>query len=438
MLQVILCAILCLVLQTGTARAEYLGPDINVGLVVGQFSAEVASAGKFVALVPASGKTYSFEPGKIFVSVKNGTLQLNAKEVEGSEIELLAKEPAKHLEINRKSYRGRIVAKLDADKKALTVINILPVEEYLYGVVAKEIVPLWPEEAIKAQAVAARSFALSRVGQKKITGYDIRSNELGQVYGGLQAEHPITNKQIDATRGIAVTYGGKPIEAYFHSCSGGYTENSENIWGTYLPYLRGVSDYDQEAPKFKWEKSYTPAQLLKILEQAGYKIGKLETIKLSPRKEQPIDAKDRGVSGRVLQLTIKGDLGSAVIDGGKLRTILQLNSTLFDIVVETPVPKFIEVPILDSYGNEIGKKKIPVNVNEPNKPSYLEGFENIRLITGGEGETIIFKGNGWGHGVGMSQWGARGMALSAPLKSKDYFKTILLHYYTDTKVEKIY
>lgn len=438
MLRVILCTILCLVLQTGTARAEYFGPDISVGLVVGQFSAEVESAGKFVALVSGSAKTYSFEPGKIFVSVRNGKLQLNAKEVEGSEIEFLAMETAKPIKFDRKSYRGRIVAKLNADKKALTVINIIPVEKYLYGVVAKEIGPLWPDEAIKAQAVAARSFALSRLGGEKITGYDIRSNELGQVYGGLEAEHPNTTKQIDATRGIAVTYGGKPIEAYFHSCSGGYTENSENIWETYLPYLRGVTDYDQEAPKFKWEKSYTPAQLVKPIEQAGFKIGKLETIKLSPRKEQPMVAKDRGVSGRVLQLTFKGDLGSSVIDGGRLRTILQLNSTLFDIVVEMPVLKFIEVPIVDVYGKEIGIKKIPVNVNESKKPTYLEGFENIRLITGREGETIIFKGNGWGHGVGMSQWGARGMALSAPIKSKDYFKTILLHYYKDTKVEKIY
>ena len=111
---------------------------------------------------------------------------------------------------------------------------------------------------------------------------------------------------------------------------------------------------------------------------------------------------------------------------------------MFDITVASNIPEFIEVPVLDVYGNEIGKKKIPVKTTEPSKPAYLRGFEDLRLITGNENEKIIIKGQGWGHGLGLSQWGARGMALAAPKNSRDYYKTILAHYYTNVKIEKIY
>ena len=438
MLKVIICVFFCFFFYFNNVSAASLGPDINVALVVNQFSAEIASESDFQAVVKSGKEVSSFGPKKIFASVKDGKLMLDGKIIIASEIELVAKELSKPIQINRKSYRGKILIKVNADKKTLIVCNILPIEQYLYGVIAKEIVPLWPEEAIKAQTVAARSFAISCIEKKKDTGFDIRANELGQVYGGIEAEHAATNKQIDATRGIVLTYAGKPIEAYYHSCSGGYTENSENVWGTYVPYLRAVPDFDQESPKYNWKKSFTAIELENLLKQAGYQIGKLKSIKLSQLKAPPVKENDRGVSGRVLRITFIGDAGEVVLDGGKVRTVLQLSSTLFDIAVASNIPEFIEVPVLDVYGNEIGKKKIPVKTTEPSKPAYLRGFEDLRLITGNENEKIIIKGKGWGHGLGLSQWGARGMAIAASKNSGDYYKTILAHYYTNTKIEKIY
>ncbi len=438
MVRIILSLVLVFLLKINVASADVLGPDINVGLVVNQFSAEISSEAEFKILVQPNGSNLSFTPQKTYLSVKNGKFVVGGKSIDGSEIELLSTNPTKPLLVNRKSYRGRLIARINDDKKTLNICNILPLEEYLYGVVAKEIIPLWPEEAIKAQAVASRSFALSAIKKQKTDGYDIKANEFGQVYGGIEAEHIITNKMIDATRGIVLTYNGKPVEACYHSSSGGYTESSENVWGSYVPYLRAVVDYDQEAPKFKWEKIFTAAEIENVLMNAGYKIGKLKAIKLSPLRIQPVEASDRGISGRVLKMTFSGENGEAALDGNKVRALLLLNSTLFDVIVETQKPKYIEVPVLDAQGNEIGKKQIPVKITEPSKPTYLIGFEDLRMITGDANEKIVLKGKGWGHGLGLSQWGARGMALAAPQNSKDYYKKILNHYYTNVRIEKLY
>lgn len=438
MVRIILSLVLVFLLKINVVSADVLGPEINVGLVINQFSAEISSDAEFKVLVQPKGSSLVFAPQKTYLSVKNGKFVVDDKSIDGSEIELLATNATKPLLVNRKSYRGRILAKISDDKKTLNICNVLPLEEYLYGVVAKEIIPLWPEEAIKAQAVASRSFALSAIKKQKTDGYDIKANEFGQVYGGIEAEHIITSKMVDATRGIVLTYNGKPVEACYHSSSGGYTESSENVWGSYVPYLRGVIDYDQEAPKFSWEKVFTAADIENVLLKAGYRIGKLKAIKLSPLKIQPVEANDRGISGRVLKMTFSGENGEIGLDGNKVRGLLVLNSTLFDVIVEMQAPKYIEVPVLDAHGNEIGKKQIPVKVTEPSKPAYLSGFEDLRLITGDNNEKIVFKGKGWGHGLGLSQWGARGMALAAPQNSKDYYKIILTHYYTNVRVEKLY
>ncbi|HIU64869.1 MAG TPA: SpoIID/LytB domain-containing protein [Candidatus Avacidaminococcus intestinavium] len=412
--------------------------QINVGLVTNQFSAELTSEKPFNIIVKSNSKPKAkIDAKKSYVSVKNGKLNIAGKSFNEEEIELLQSDDNR-VAVNRKKYRGRLLVKLNDDKKTLTVCNILPVEEYLYGVLPKEIMPLWPEEAIKAQAVAARSFALSAIEKNKTSSYDVKATEMGQVYGGVDEEHSLTNKYIDMTRGIVITYKGKTIEAFYHSSAGGYTENSENIWGSFVPYLRGVVDVDQEAPKYAWEKIVTPMELEQILKAAGYNLGKLKLIKLTALKQPPVESFDRGISGRVKQMTITGEKGSAVIEGNKLRSLLQLNSTLFDITVGLVKPNSIEVPVLDKFGNVVGKKNIPIKTADVEVPSYLHGFDDLRIFTGDKNEKIIIKGRGWGHGLGMSQWGARKMALDAPKNSKEYYKNILAHYYTGVKVQKIY
>ncbi len=436
MVRYLLLIFLFIAMQISPALAAEMGPTIRVGLVANQFSAELSSGGQ-INVVSDSGKKVTLKAGNHFVSVKKGLMQIDNIIIGGSHASFFAVDAKAPLNVNRKHYRGAITAALNSDRKTLNVINALPLEEYLYGVVAKEIIPLWPDEAIKAQAVASRSFALFKIKNSNYMGYDVRANEMGQVYGGILAEHANTNRIIDETRGVVALYGGQPIEAFFHSCSGGYTESSENVWGTAVPYLKAVKDYDEDAPNFSWEKIYTRDQLQKQLEQAGYKLGTLESIRISYRKPAPMQASDRGISGRVKEITFNGTK-SVTIEGTKLRSILQLNSTLFDIYVGLNRPDYIEVPILNQFGMEIGKKKIPIKLKNKEKDNYTGNMGQVRLLTSVVGEKIFIAGNGWGHGLGMSQWGARGMALTAPKKEKDYYKKILQHYYTGTEIKKIY
>ena len=437
MVRYLVLTFLLVFMQVTPVLASEMGPTIRVGLAVSQFSAELASAGS-IKVVPANGKTIILKPGRHFVSVKNGELQVDNIALGGYRLTFFSQEAKLPVEINRKTYRGTITANLNSNRKTLDIINSLPLEEYLYGVVAKEIIPLWPDEAIKAQAVASRSFALNKINCSGKLGYDVRANEMGQIYGGILAEHVNVNKMINETNGVVALYGGMPIEAFFHSCSGGYTENSENVWGKAIPYLRAVQDYDQDAPQFSWEKIYTREQLQKELEQAGYKLGEIESIKLSYRKPAPMKVSDRGISGRVNEITFRGSKGYVTLAGTKLRSILHLNSTLFDIYVGIKRPDYVEAPILNQRGIEIGKKRIPIKTNNTVRDNYTGSMGQVRLLTSVAAERIFVVGNGWGHGLGMSQWGARGMALAAPKNAKDYYRNILQHYYIGIQIKKIY
>lgn len=436
MLRILLVISLLVMMNVGQVFAAERGPKIRVGLVVNQFSAELESKGK---LKISGSKNMTLNAGKHFVSMKQGVLYIDNTKIGGSNLSVAAADAKQPLFVNKKKYRGAITAVTNSDKKTLNVINVLPLEDYLYGVVAKEVMPLWPDEAIKAQAVAARSFALYEMNSKVYPNYDIRANEMSQVYGGITAEHVNTNKLIDATQGMAVLSGGKPIQAFFHSSSGGYTESAAYVWGNPVAYLQAVVDYDQDAPNYTWEKVYTREQLERYLMQGGYQVGKLEGIRLSERKDAPMKAtEDRGISGRVRKITFKGNKKTVTLTGDKVRSLLGLNSTLFEVAVGLKRPDYLEVPILNHYGMPIGSKKIPIKKDKRGS-NYKGSLGDLHLLTDVKDEKIFFAGNGWGHGLGMSQWGARGMALSKNAKGKkDYYKAILEHYYKGTKVQKVY
>lgn len=123
--------------------------------------------------------------------------------------------------------------------------------------------------------------------------------------------------------------------------------------------------------------------------------------------------------------------------GQQVQEILGLNSTFFEVEVNRPVPNSIEIPIENPYGIEIGRKEVPIKVSE-RSISFKDILKDLHFVSGEKGEMVTFKGRGQGSGLGLSQWGARGMANSAPPRSRDYYKEILTHYYTDTRVEKIY
>ncbi|MBC8014393.1 MAG: SpoIID/LytB domain-containing protein [Sporomusaceae bacterium] len=408
-------------------QANPVESTIRVGILSNQQNISVSADAHIQILNAATGELVARlragEKGTITVS-KN-RISINGKQAAAVKLNLLVlKNDGEHsIEINKKKYRGSIGIHMTHGKTGLTVVNTLPIEQYLYGVIAKEISPKWPLEAVKAQAVAARSYALYNLNKHQVDEYDVCVTTDCQVYGGQDSEAPEVIKAVDDTSGQVIMAQGKIIPAYFHSSSGGYTENSENVWGTYQSYLRGVVDYDHNSPQFKWEKRLTTYELQEAINKAGYKIGTLKTIELVPLTSQPMSTVERGVSGRVKVIRFIGSTGSAQLTGEKMRKILQLKSTLFDISIMRPAKEVVEF-----------------DTNVP--PQYKRGFstdkKGIHSATGRQGEIIIITGFGFGHGLGLSQWGAKAMAEKGPKGDTTYFKEILKHYYQGTAIKKVF
>jgi len=184
----------------------------------------------------------------------------------------------------------------------VTAVNKVELENYIRGVVPNESPAGWPLEALKAQAVAARSYALGTgSGGNRI--FDHYDTVASQVYGGYSSEHPRTNRAVAATSGLILRHGGEPIVAYFHSTSGGHTENNENVFsgGQPLPYIRGVEDpWDRRSPYHRWRQGYSARSLGN---QLG--VGRLKAVRV----------KRRGVSGRIVYATFRGRNGRARLHG---------------------------------------------------------------------------------------------------------------------------
>jgi stage II sporulation protein D len=275
-------------------------------------------------------------------------------------------------------YRGEV--SLIRESSGMTVVNQLDMEDYLASVIGKEMYNTWPAEALKAQAVASRSYAVFQKQRPKYQRFDVLSTTTSQVYAGLEAETVSTQEAVKATTGKVLTYEGKVIEAVFHSASGGHTESSENVWQKAVPYLRGVTDFDQSAPSFQWTLSLTAAQMRQRIPGIG------DIISLTPVRTSP--------TGRVLALKITGSRGSRLIKGTEARSELGLKSTLFTVQPE--------------FGLVAGKA----------------GSKPIRFLISGRGH---------GHGLGLSQWGAYGLAQ----QNKSY-EEILMHYFQGTSLKTVY
>ncbi|QDR80860.1 SpoIID/LytB domain-containing protein [Sporomusa termitida] len=420
------------------ADVAFFEPSLRVGIVINQPSVQISAAANFDLTDSATGKVlFAFRAGdKVTIAAQEKTLSVNGAAVAAKGFGVVVRknealEAGEQLaQVNNRRYRGGLSIHRTAGQTGLTVVNTLPVEQYLYGVIKNEISPAWPLEAVKAQAVAARTYALANYNKHKADGFDVCSTTDCQVYGGRESEDPRSLAAVDATRGLVVKHSGKLITAYFHSSSGGYTENSENVWSTPLPYLRGVVGYDQNCPNFTWEKRLTAAEFNQAISKAGYNIGSLQAIELSPLAKPPVVGADRGISGRVKTVRLRGSNGSAEISGTQLRSMLELKSTLFDIRIPAAGAKAL-LPAVNA-----DKKKRPSSRKKNRQAAPLD--PNIRTLSGRPDEAVVITGSGWGHGIGLSQWGAKAMAEQAPPDNTEYFKDILQHYYQGVQVKKAY
>lgn len=283
--------------------------------------------------------------------------------------------------LNNAWYRGSL--NLTPTARGITVVNEVPLEQYLYSVVPSEMPASWPLEALKSQAVAARTYAISSLGSYRSKGYDVVATTASQVYLGVKSESNLSTQAVAQTNGEILTHAGKAIHAYFHSCSGGQTESGADLWAPFA-YLKSVADYDQASPKHVWHTEMSQSEMKSKLAHLGVRVG--DVLALSTVK--------RTSSGRVKTLQVWGKDGQKLIDGAKARMAFGLNSTFFN------------VGAIDARG-ELQKK--------PSAESVPVSFQ--------------FAGRGWGHGLGMSQWGARQLALNGYAH-----RDILNHYYPSTQL----
>jgi len=289
-------------------------------------------------------------------------------------------------------YAGELRVLLNDQK--LQIINYLKLEKYLKSVVGSEMPKEFPLAALQAQAIAARTYALKLLGKNEV--FDIHSTQASQVYLGLEAETAKINRAVRSTSSLALFYENKLIEAVFHSSSGGRTENSGQVWKYQLPYLRSVIDYDQNSTKYRWSKKISSSELDKIFSD----IGGLNSIQI----------KKKSNSDRVLVIKLYGPKGTKNISGKNLRKNLKLLSNKFEVNL-----KFNHMNLenkLNSDNKVVGNSSL-----EPLPPIPTDYF-------------LLVKGYGAGHGVGMSQWGAKAMAERGA-----NFRKILRHYYTGVQIK---
>jgi stage II sporulation protein D len=429
-------------------------PILRVGIFLNQIEVNISGDGAFKIYNLKSNSLISEEHNKIVKLVPHDKgIEIIEKGVYSGPIKIIAVGNTKIMVVingQKYRYRGNMEIDIDKEHRKLNVINVIGIEEYLYGVLKKEISPRWPKEALKAQAVAARTFAIFNINKYIDKGYNISAFTDSQAYGGVNHEDPLTNKAVDETRGVIITYKGKPINAVYHSDSGGYTEDSENVWGSFLPYLRSVESKFEEKvspPRHTWSYSLNEKDLTEKLQKQGYEINSVVSIGQVKKSE----------TGRTSELAFTTDylkvINMKTNDFRRLIGADLIRSTLFNIEAigkESNIREDVEgkKEIEDKEEQKESIKEILeqkkdwtikelVELMKKNKEEREKKKEEkvlkVEIVKSNTPLTFIFSGLGNGHGVGMSQWGAYGMALQGYR-----YQDILKYYYQGINIIKKY
>ena len=304
--------------------------------------------------------------------------------------------------LGQRRYRGRLQLRLEAGQ--LQVVNHVPLETYLPSVVGSEMPASWPMEALQAQAVAARTYALK--ARKPVAAFDVQATTASQVYKGVESETPSTLAAVQGTRGLVLTYNNALIDAVFHSSSGGSTESSGDLWPRQLPYLVSVPDFDHSSPVRDWRQPLDQARLRQAFPELGGALG--------------IDVLSTTPTGRIRQARVVGPSGQLALSGAQLRSRLGLKSTWvrFELVTTATAAAPVVTPATGVA--------LP-----PMPPPPLPAFTlPVPADSRAEVVQLVAVGRGFGHGVGMSQWGALAMAQRG-----DSFESILRHYYRGASLQ---
>ena len=372
-------------------------------------------------LVTAPSLTFSVAEGKLCAS--DGT----SSYISSGDVSLFPVND--HIRVNNNQYRGIILLKVDTQGK-ITVINQVNIEEYLYSVLPKEMASGFPYEALKAQAVCARTYTINNIGKFKQYGFDLTDNTLSQVYGGVKVEAPDCTNAVNETRGQVVTYNGKLAETYYFSTSSGKTLNVKDVWGsTNYPYLISVDDSLQSViypDGYTWEVTFTPDDLTNLMNDKGFNLGKIKDMTINKTTQE----------GAVMSLTFVGEYGTKTYTASNTRSILGLKSQVFEISKEYSQREHKSL-FITSDG--VASSSTPWSAISsigvmPYTVKYAVTSSGIESISDLLAENVVSKyvvsGSGYGHGIGMSQNGAKGMA-----KSGYAYDKILMHYFPGCIVE---
>lgn len=341
---------------------------IKVGILSSQKEVNIASDKKYCFI--CNNKKYSLSEGKIKIELRNNKAIIFDKSY-SLPIKFISK---KYFLVNDKIYRGNIIINPN------NIINELKMEDYLKGILPKEANSSWNLETLKAQAVISRTYALKNLGKHSKEGYDICSKVHCQVYGGASCETKNCNKAVHDTEKEVVLYNNELAQTFFHASCGGHTEDPKYVWQwkqNTPPYLKGIKDtYCKDNPHKTWKTSIAESVIREKLTKAGYKVGKIKKISTS--------GTTTGKASK--EIIIKHSKGT-----------LKLNSYTFRCTIS---PDKIKSTLIT----------------------------NIKL----KNKNFIFEGKGWGHKVGLCQWGAKTMG------DKNYtYKQILKFYYPGTTIGKI-
>jgi stage II sporulation protein D len=367
---------LCVVALTGCncgSSGSTTRSEIRVALMEGVPAVKIGGSEHVTIRMQPGGRTvYSGTPGASAVEIRHHSRGLLVRDTRYDADELEARiDGNTGLEVNGRPYRGRVTVLRNRDD--LTVVNTLPIEQYVRSVVPGEMLASFPEEALEAQAIVVRSFAAYHVRLNATRPSDIPATRI--VYKGMSVENPRTTKAVDATRGLVLSYGGQVMLPYFCTCCGGYTEYAENVWSSehgVTPPVR--CPYCKDTPKYNWQATFSGLELGRRLAPLG--VGKVLSIRVVKRSR---------AGRRVTQLRVTGSEKSELVRINRFRLLVgpdELRSGLFDLKVED------------------GK--------------------------------FVFTGHGWGHGVGMCQWGAKVMGD----KGKSY-REILGFYFPGAKLKRM-
>ena len=381
------------------------------------------------------------------VSLRAGGLKIRGQMSDGSSRSLSARsaievqsDDPRGIWLGSRRYRGRLQLLVRGGQ--VQVVNHLGIETYLTSVVGSEMPHKWPLPALQAQAVAARTYALRQRG--KAGDFDVKATVSSQVYRGVESETPSTIEAVESTRSLVLVHGGRLINAVFHSSSGGATEPSGEVWRNQLPYLVSVADHDQHSPVHRWNKRFDDDELRDLFREIGG-VKRLQVLKTSS-------------TGRVRTARVQGPHGSLVLTGRELRKRLGLKSTMvqFELIngsvgsstasstaptqavsqsVSRAAPPLIGLWQDSASGPDTTPSRSSrlASLLPPPPPPLPQlnpsAFNRPRLDVR-EGELVLeARGQGFGHGVGMSQWGAHGLALQGA-----DFRQILLHYYRGAEI----